>query len=249
MLKTKVAVIVGGTSGLGAAISKGYLVEGAIVVPSSKRLQKVRIMAEEVRRFHEPLIQTVDVRNPSSLELLFRKVLDTFGSLDIVVNCAGVHLKKPSLEVTDEEWKHVIEINLNGLFFSCREAGKIMLKKKSGVIINIASLGSFVALSDAAAYTASKAGVLALTRNLAVEWAKLGIRVNAIVPGVFETDLNKEALSDPKRRESILERTPMGRFGQVEELVSGAICLASERSSFTTGAAMVIDGGFLAGGI
>lgn len=248
-LENKIAVIVGGTSGIGAAIARGYLKEGAKVISVSSNIRKVEIMAEEIRKFHDPLVQTVDVRISSSLAALYGKVRETFGGLDIVVNCAGIHLKKPSLEVTDEEWKQVIEINLNGLFYSCREAGRMMAEEKSGTIINIASLGSFVALTDAAAYSASKSGVLALTKNLAVEWAGFGIRVNAIVPGVFETDLNAKALSDPKRRESILFQTPMKRFGQLEELVAGAIYLASERASFTTGSALVIDGGFLAKGI
>jgi NAD(P)-dependent dehydrogenase (short-subunit alcohol dehydrogenase family) len=248
-LQDKVAVVVGGTSGIGKAIATRFLEEGAKVIATSSNLEKVKATAEEIRKYHEPLIEAIEVRSSSQLAAFFKKVQQTFGRIDVVVNCAGTHLKKPTVDVTDDEWEKVIDINLNGLFFSCREAGRIMLQQKFGAIINIASLGSYVALRDAAAYSASKAGVLSLTKNLAVEWADFGVRVNALVPGVFQTELNKKALADEERRKTILSRTPMKRFGDVRELASIAVYLASDAASFTTGAAFNIDGGFLATGI
>jgi NAD(P)-dependent dehydrogenase (short-subunit alcohol dehydrogenase family) len=248
-LQNKVAVVIGGTSGIGQALARGFLREGAKVVATSSNPEKVAAMAEEVKQFHAPLARAVDTRDSAQLAALFAEARSTYGSLDVVVNCAGIHLKKPSVEVADEQWKQVIDINLNGLFFSCREAGKIMIEQHSGSIVNVASLGSFVALTDAAAYCASKAAVVALTKNLAVEWATMGVRVNAIVPGVFQTALNAKALSDPARRETILRNTPMKRFGNVDELVGGAVYLASDAASFTTGSTLVMDGGFLALGI
>lgn len=248
-LQNKVAVVIGGTSGIGQALARGYLREGAKVVATSSNPGKVAAMAEEVKQFHAPLVRPVDTRHSAELAALFIEVRATYGSLDVVVNCAGTHLKKPSVEVSDDEWKRVVDINLNGLFYSCREAGKIMTEHRSGSIVNVASLGSFVALTDAAAYCASKAGVVAVTKSLAVEWAALGVRVNAIVPGNFQTALNAKALSDPARRETILRNTPMKRFGNVDELVGGAVYLASDSASFTTGSVLVMDGGFLALGI
>ena len=248
-LQNKVAVVVGGTSGIGQAVSLGFLREGAKVVATSSNPEKVAAMAEEVKQFHSPLARPVDTRDSAALAALFAEVCNTYGSLDVVVNCAGTHLKKPSIDVSDDEWKRVVDLNLNGMFYSCREAGKVMIRQRSGSIVNVASLGSFVALTDAAAYCASKAGVIALTKSLAVEWAMLGVRVNAIAPGVFQTALNAQALSDPARRETILRNTPMKRFGNLEELVGGAVYLASDAASFTTGSTLVTDGGFLALGI
>jgi NAD(P)-dependent dehydrogenase (short-subunit alcohol dehydrogenase family) len=248
-LQSKVAVVVGGTSGIGQAVARGFLREGAKVVATSSNPEKVAAMAEEVKAFHAPLARPVDACNSAALAALFAEVRATYGSIDVVINCAGTLLKKPSLEVSDDEWKRVMDINLNGMFYSCREAGKIMTQQNSGSIVNVASLGSFVALTDAAAYCASKAGVVALTKSLAVEWATMGVRVNAIVPGFFQTALNAKTLSDPARREMILRNTPMRRFGNVEELVGGAVYLASDGSSFTTGSTLVMDGGFLALGI
>jgi len=248
-VQNKVAVVIGGTSGIGQAVARAFLREGGKVVATSSSPEKVAAMAEEVQQFHTPLARSVDVCNSTALQALYVEVRATYGSLDVVVNCAGALLKKPSLDVSDDEWRRVIDINQNGMFYSCREAGRIMTQQRSGSIVNVASLGSFVALTDAAAYCASKAGVVALTKSLAVEWATLGVRVNAIVPGVFQTPLNTQALSDPARRETILRNTPMKRFGNVDELVGGALYLASDAASFTTGSALVMDGGFLALGI
>jgi len=248
-LQNKIAVVIGGTSGIGQALARGFLREGAKVVATSNNPEKVAAMAEEVKQFHAPLVRPVDTRDSTALAALYAEVRTNYGSLDVVVNCAGTHLKKPSVDVSDDEWKRVMDVNLNGLFYSCREAGKIMTGQRSGSIVNVASLGSFVALTDAAAYCASKAGVVALTKSLAVEWATLGVRINAIVPGNFQTALNAKALSDPARRETILRNTPMKRFGNVDELVGGAVYLASDSASFTTGSALVMDGGFLALGI
>jgi gluconate 5-dehydrogenase len=165
---------------------------------------------------------------------------------DIVVCTAGVHCRKPAEHVTPALWKKVLDTNLNGTFHVNRVFGKAMLSRGRGVLINIGSLGSRVALSETVAYNVSKSGVEMLTRSLAAEWASRGVRVNVILPGVFRTALNEKALSDPRRAGRILACTPMGRFGECSEIVSAALFLASDASGFVTGASIPVDGGFLA---
>jgi gluconate 5-dehydrogenase/2-deoxy-D-gluconate 3-dehydrogenase len=249
-LKGKVAVVFGGTSGIGKAISIGMMEAGAEVVPISRDKVKVNEMLKEINRFQKKVIEVEsDVTNKDSVKRTLESVLKVFGKVDILINSAGAHIKKNSLEITEKEWDHVIDTNLKGTFLACQVFGKQMRKQKSGNIINIASLGAHVALSEATAYCASKAGVLLLTKCLAVEWAKYKIRVNSITPGVFRTTLNEKALSLPKRMERIINNTPFHRLGQAKELVGAAIYLASEASSFVTGEDIVVDGGFLSWGI
>ena len=189
-----------------------------------------------------------DVTSRSSLEELCARVEGEFGRTDILVNCAGITKRVPTLAVDEATWNRIFEVNLTGTLRGCQIFGRRMLERKAGRIINIASLSSSVAFHEVAAYGASKAAVAALTRSLAVEWAPYNVLVNAIAPGIFPTALNSALLDSPRGQELLL-RTPMRRFGQTEELVSTALYLAADETTFTTGQVIAVDGGFLASGV
>jgi len=249
-LEGKVAVVTGGTSGIGRALSLGLADAGADVIATARRQQQVDETAAEIEaRGRKTLRLAADVCDRASLETLLAAALDKFGKVDILINCAGKIKRTPTLTVPEEEWADILNTNLTGTLRACQVFGKAMLDRGYGRIVNIASLNSFVALSEVAAYAASKAGVASLTRSLAVEWSKKGVTVNAIAPGVFLTALNENLLNSTPRGQELLMRTPMGRFGKTEELVGAAIYLASDSASFVTGQILVVDGGFLASGV
>ena len=248
-LAGKCAVVVGGTSGIGKAIALGMASAGANVVASSRSEQAVESLADCLeKRGTKTLRIPSDVLDRASLQNLHDAVLSSFGRVDILVNSAGITKRVPTVNCSEELWQSIMNVNLNGTLRACQIFGATMLEQKNGRIINIASLSTFVAFHEVAAYGASKAAIGALTRSLAVEWAPHGVCVNAIAPGIFPTELNRELLNSPRGRELIM-RTPMARFGAVDEVIGTAILLASDESAFITGQIIAVDGGFRASGV
>jgi NAD(P)-dependent dehydrogenase (short-subunit alcohol dehydrogenase family) len=249
-LSGRVAVVIGGTSGIGRAIAHGLADAGADVVPTSRRSEQVESTANEIeQRGRKSLRVTSDVADRKSLEQLLHKSVSSFGKVDILVNSAGKTKRTPTIDVPESEWNDILETNLTGVLRACQIFGRHMIERKYGRIINIASLSSFVALFEVAAYAASKAAVASLTKSMAIEWAPHGVCVNAIAPGVFRTPLNEKLLDETARGKEFLTRTPMRRFGKVEELAGAAVFLASGAASFVTGEVLCVDGGFLASGV
>ena len=249
-LSGKVAVVIGGTTGIGRTLSLGLADAGANVVATGRNEANVEAVAQEIEaRGRDTLRVTTDTRDTSSLQGLLAACLARFDKVEILMNCAGKIKRAPTLDFPESEWNDILDTNLTGTLRACQVFGKHMLGRKSGRIINIASLNSFVALHEVAAYAASKAGVAALTRALAVEWSRHGVSTNAIAPGVFRTSMNAELLDNTPRGNELLMRTPMGRFGRLDELVGAAVFLASDSASFVTGQILVVDGGFLASGV
>jgi NAD(P)-dependent dehydrogenase (short-subunit alcohol dehydrogenase family) len=195
------------------------------------------------------LALTCDVTDNSSLEHLLQLVCAAFGSVEILVNCAGRTKRMPTLQFPDSDWDAILETNLTGTLRACRVFGRHMIERRYGRIINMGSLSSFVGLYEVAAYCASKGAVASLTKSLAVEWAKFGVCVNALVPGVLRTDMNAALLDRTERGREFLLRTPMQRFGQLGELAGATVFLASDAASFVTGHLLVVDGGILASGV
>jgi NAD(P)-dependent dehydrogenase (short-subunit alcohol dehydrogenase family) len=246
-LSKKTAVVIGATSGIGLALSKGLAEAGADVVPTGRREDLVLAAVAEVeKRGRRSLVRPCDVTDAPQIDRLLQTVLEKFGSVQILVNCAGRTKRRPTIDLPEEEWNAILETNLTGTLRCCKVFGRHMLDRRYGRIINIASLASFLAVHEVAAYSASKAAVASLTKSLAIEWADRGVCVNAIAPGVFRTDLNAELLDGTDRGRQFLLRTPMRRFGNVDELVGAAVFLASDAASFVTGHVLVVDGGFLA---
>lgn len=242
--------MIGGSSGLGRAIALGLAAAGADTVACARRFDEVADVADAIEALgRRTLRQTIDVRDRASLEILHRNVVEAFGEVHILVNAAGTTLRVPTLECPEGEWQAILDTNLTGTLRACQIFGCSMVRQKYGRIINLASLATFVAFRDVAAYGASKAGVGALTKSLAVELAVHGVTVNAIAPGIFPTALNEDLVNNTGRGKEQLMRTPMGRFGQPEEVVGAAVFLASDAASFVTGEILVVDGGYLASGV
>jgi NAD(P)-dependent dehydrogenase (short-subunit alcohol dehydrogenase family) len=249
-LKSKVAVVIGGTSGIGLTLAKGLAEAGADVVATGRRADLVRSAAHEIRSLGRRSLEVPsDVTDRSSIDALLSAVEGQIGKVDILLNSAGITRRTPTLEVSEAEWDSIMLTNLIGVLRTCQIFGRKMIERKSGRIINIASVASGRGFYEVAAYAASKAGVVSLTKTLAVEWAKHGVCVNAIAPGVYRTDLNKALLDGTPRGQEFITRTPMRRFGQLQELIGAAVFLASDAASFVTGHVLAVDGGFLASGV
>ena len=249
-LSGRTAVVIGGTTGIGRALTQGLAQAGADVVPTSRRPEAVEEAAALVEAAGRRTLRVVtDVGDEGSIASLLAAAIAEFGKVDILVNCAGRTKRTPTLDLTDREWNEILETNLTGTLRACRLFGRHMIERRYGRIVNIASLTSFVSMMEVAAYSASKSAVASLTKSLAVEWSRHGVMVNAIAPGVFRTALNQVLLDTTPRGQELLMRTPMGRFGGVEELAGAAVFLASDAASFVTGHMLVVDGGFLASGV
>jgi NAD(P)-dependent dehydrogenase (short-subunit alcohol dehydrogenase family) len=249
-LAGRTAVVIGGTSGIGRALTHGLAHAGADVVATARRTELVEQTAAEIEQLGRRTLRVAsDVTYTASLKALLAAVIAAFGKADIMVNCAGRTKRVPTLDLGEEDWDAILETNLTGTLRAAQVFGRHMVDRRYGRIINIASLSAFVALFEVAAYAASKAAVASLTKSLAIEWAPFGVCVNAIAPGVFRTPLNSNLLDGTDRGREFLLRTPMKRFGQLEELAGAAVFLASEAASFVTGEVLVVDGGFLASGV
>lgn len=244
-LSGKTAIVTGGNQGIGFAIARGLAMAGATVVIANRRAPEGQRAAESLRTEGLSAVAIpTDVSLRSSVAELVSKTIDDFGKIDILVTSAGVIVRKPAEEISEEEWDYIMDINLKGVFFCCQLVGRHMIQRKKGKIINISSNVSEVTQLLRSVYAASKAGVSHLTRALAGEWAKYNINVNAIGPGPTVTPLNKKYLEEhPKDLQERLSGIPMGRMGDPSDHVGAAIFLASDASDFVTGQTLLVDGG------
>jgi len=249
-LSNRVAVVIGGTSGLGRAIALGLAEQGADVVPTGRRASHIEEVCTAIEKLgRRTMRQVTDVRNRQSIDALRDAILLEFSRVDILVNAAGFTFRQPTVNLSDDRFSSILDTNLTGSLRACQSFYEALKASGRGRIINIASLSSFVAFYEVTAYCMTKTALLSLTRSLACEWAEDGISVNAIAPGIFPTELNYGIVTGTPRGQELLARTPIGRFGNTEELAGVAVLLASDGASFITGQCIAVDGGFLASGV
>jgi NAD(P)-dependent dehydrogenase (short-subunit alcohol dehydrogenase family) len=241
-LQDRVAVVTGAGGGLGLEIGRALRSVGAVVVASELNAKTGQAAAQELGG---DFVQT-DVTDPDSVREMVRTVLEQHGKIDVMVNNAGIAHNVPAEEMTDEEWRRMIAVNLDGVFWGCREAGQAMLGRGSGSIVNIASMSGVVSNhpQPQAHYNAAKAGVIMLTRSLAGEWASRGVRVNSVSPGYIRTPLTELGMSRAEWADVWLSSTPLGRIAEPREIAPAVVYLASDASSYATGTNLLIDGGY-----
>lgn len=244
-LTGKVALVTGGGRGIGRAIALALAEAGADVVPTSRARSEIEAVAGEMEALgRRTLIQTCDVGQIDSIRKLLRRVMEEFGHIDVLVNAAAISpIWKRIEDVTDEEWDQILGVNLRGAFLISREVGKLMLERRSGSVVHIASIAGLKGVSHIGAYAVSKAGLIGLVRVLAQEWAARGVRVNAIAPGWVRTAMAQPVLEHPELSQGLLREIPLGRFAEPEEIAPLAVYLASDAAVFATGQVYVLDGG------
>jgi NAD(P)-dependent dehydrogenase (short-subunit alcohol dehydrogenase family) len=249
-IRDRVAVVIGGTSGLGRSLAVGLAEHGAHTIPTGRRESEVDSTASEIEAMGcRTVRRTADARDRKSLDALCAAVMAEFGRVDILINAAGFTFKEPTAGLDEAKWANLLDTNLTGALRACQAFHTALAASGRGRIINIASLGSYLSFHQVAAYCAAKTAILSLTRSLACEWAQEHISVNAIAPGVFPTEMNGHLVLNTARGKEMIMRTPMRRFGKPEELVGIAVMLSSDAASFLTGQCIAVDGGYLASGV
>lgn len=246
-LKNKIAIVTGSRRGIGRSITLELAKEGAKVVVSDIDLKECQNVCDEIKKTGSDAIAVkCDVSKKRDVDAMVKKTIQKFKRIDILVNNAGVFLMKPFVQMTEKDWDFVLDINLKGVFLCTNAVAKQMVKQKGGKIISIASIAGEVGFMNSSAYCASKAGIINLTRELAMELSPHNINVNVVAPGVIATKMTEDMLKDKKAKEVLLANTPLGRMGNPEEIGKAAIFLASNDSNFITGHTLVVDGGWLA---
>ncbi|MCM3762299.1 glucose 1-dehydrogenase [Alkalihalobacillus oceani] len=248
-LTNKVAIVTGSGSGIGKTIALGLAESGASIVVTELpgKEEVARETAAEIEKLgQQVLVTTLDVTKVETIRQMVSEVKAHFGRIDILVNNAGIIIRKPSLEVTEEDWDKVHDVNLKGTFFTSQEVAKVMKENGGGKIVNIASINGVVGFYERAAYCSSKAGIVNLTRVLAIDWAEYGINVNAVGPNYLLTPLTEKLFANDEFREDVLYRTPIKRIGTPEDVVGAVVYLASPAANFVTGHTVMVDGGWTA---
>lgn len=247
-VKDRVTLVSGGSRGIGGAIAKGFAERGARVIITGREAETLRIAAEAMSSPEHPVaFEVCDVANVNAIREVVAKVRKDYGRIDTLINVAGVNRRKRVEDVTEEDYDFILDINLKGAFVMAREVGRVMIAQKSGNQINIGSLNNYAPLTGVAPYAMSKGGLLFMTRSLALEWGPHGIRVNGLAPGFILTDLTRKLWSDPTMQSWALANTPLGRLGEVDDMIGTAIFLASDAAAFLTGQTIFVDGGVSAG--
>lgn len=246
-LTDKIAIVTGASRGIGRDLALGLAKYGADVIVTGRTVSELEETASEIRRLgRRSLVVPMDLTRPAEIRAGVEMAQEAFGRIDILVNNAGINIPKPALEITEQDWRQVLECNLTGLFFCCQAVGRIMVRQREGKIINISSQSGSVAIQLRAAYCASKAGVNLLTKVLALEWGSYNIRVNAVAPTFIETPMTKRTLEDKVFKEKILSKILLGRVGQTKDVLGAVIYLASSASDLVTGHVLLVDGGWTA---
>ena len=250
-LNDKIAIITGGGSGIGKGIALRFAEEGAIVIAVGRRKEPLEELCNEIKKKgNNAFYFCADVSNSSDVKELAKFINNKFNKLDILINCAGITVKEAVLDLNEEDWDSVIDINLKSVFLCCKYLGKIIIDNAAensyGKVLTISSVGSFLGIPTSSAYCASKGGVTQLTKVIAIEWADKNVNVNSIVPGYIETNLSKGVLKDPETRDRVFSRIPFKKMGNVKDTGEAALFLVSQKSNYITGTTLSVDGGMLA---